>query len=142
MCKAGSEPMRACAAARGPYQEGAYNFVYRSTYILICLKKLQGPAQHVPCGLRRRLDSSRSSHSIAIVTSSIAPASSLRTHTANLGPIYIRLRTHAAHFAKGPAQYRSGPVHVLTFSSAVTRERGCCEVYKWIALALSISSDF
>jgi hypothetical protein len=73
----------------------------------------------VSYGLRRRLDSSRSSQPIAIVTSSIAPASNLRAHAANLGPIYIRLRAHAANlgpiyirlrahtanFAKDPAQH-------------------------------------
>jgi hypothetical protein len=79
-CTAGSGPMRPCATARGPYQKRVYNFVYPSIYISIHLKKLQGPAHHVPCGLCRRLDSSRSSQPIAIVTSPIAPASSLRAH--------------------------------------------------------------
>jgi hypothetical protein len=99
---------KACAAARGPYEKGVHNFVYPSIYILIHLKKLQGPAQHVPYGMRRRLDSSRSSQPITIVTSSIAPAFNLWAHAANLGPIYIRLRAHAANFAKSPAQHRSG----------------------------------
>jgi hypothetical protein len=107
--QAGSGPMRPCAAARGSYQEGVHNFVYPSTYISIHLKKIQGPVQHVPCGLRRRLDSSRSSQSITIVTLSIALASSLRAHAANLGPIYIILRAHAANLAKGPVQHRFGP---------------------------------
>jgi hypothetical protein len=107
--RAGSGPMRPCAAARGPYREGAHNFVYPSTYISIHLKKLQRPAQHIPCGLCHRLDSSRFSQLIMIVISPIVPASSLRAHTANLGPIYIRLKTHAANLAKGPAQHRSGP---------------------------------
>jgi hypothetical protein len=110
--------MRAFAAARGPYQEGAHNFVYPSTYIFIHLKKLHGPTQHISYGLRRPLDSSRSSQPIAIVTSSIEPASNLRVHianlepiyirlrahAANLGPIYIRFRAHAANFAKGPTE--------------------------------------
>jgi hypothetical protein len=72
-------------------------------------KKLQGPVQHVPCGLHRSLDSSRSSQPIVIVTSLITPASSLRAHAANLETIYIRLRTHNANFAKDPGQHRSGP---------------------------------
>jgi hypothetical protein len=84
--------------------------LYTLLYIFLYIKKkLQDLVQHVPCGLRRRLDSSRFSKPIAIVTSPIAPVSSLRAHVANLEPIYIRLRAHAANFAKGPAQHRSSP---------------------------------
>jgi hypothetical protein len=53
LVRAGSGPMRPCATARSPYQEGAHNFVYPSIYIPIHLKKLQGLTQLVPCGLLR-----------------------------------------------------------------------------------------
>jgi hypothetical protein len=98
---------------QGPILGGVHNFVYPSTYIPIHVKNLQGLAQHVPYGPRHRLDFSRSSQPIAIVTSPIATVSSLRAYATNLGPIYIRLRAYAANLAKGPAQHRSGPVHML-----------------------------
>jgi hypothetical protein len=53
---------------------------------------------------------------ITIVTSPIAPSFSLRAHAANLGPIYIRIRAHAANLAKGPAQHGSGPACTVDYS--------------------------
>jgi hypothetical protein len=129
--------MRPCAAARGPYQKRAHNFVCLFTYVSMHLKKKQQrPAQHA----RRQPAADPRSRVRVFATESESTADSLRFESSHScidvsysrpGPILADRRSPLEHPASAPNSDRPSRPCLQPAASEYDRRSGpgrCCSL--------------